>query len=618
MCGICGIVQTDGAEPIDRRAFEAMTDVLAHRGPDGRGFHFDDHAALGHRRLSIIDLAGGHQPMYNEDGALAIVFNGEIYNYLELRPELIRRGHRLRTSSDTEVILHLYEDLGPDCVQHLNGMFAFAIWNARDRSLFLARDRLGEKPLYYRVDEARLTFASEVKAILQAPGTRPELNPEALDAYLAYGYVPEDLCIIEGVRKLPPGCSLFWKDGRARIEPYWDVLFAEGNVPDEGEWMEELERRLRASIRIRLRSDVPLGVFLSGGVDSSAMVALASRECAGRLKTFSVGFEDADFSEVMWARRVAQQYGTEHQEIVVTDHDLSVLPSLAYHLDEPFADPSALPTFYVCREARRFVTVCLSGDGGDEVFAGYTRYAQAQRYERMDRFTRVGVRQLCGLMAGAVPRHLPGSGLMQRVGSEGADRWFGQCGKFTASERAALLRPEAGVLVREEPWLFERFFEQAEAQDLVSTLQHADQKTYLPDDILVKVDRMSMKNSLEVRVPLLDHTLVEFANASPASFKIRNGVTKHLLKRMLEAHLPPDLLHRPKRGFGLPIRRWFRSARNGFVRDALTGADARLHRWIKPQEVAKTVADHERGGRDLSEKVWALLMLELWCRAYGV
>ncbi|HOB74533.1 MAG TPA: asparagine synthase (glutamine-hydrolyzing) [Phycisphaerae bacterium] len=615
MCGICGLSfeSPDGA--LDRKVIEIMTAAMSHRGPDGQGFYVDTHTGLGHRRLSIIDVEGGAQPMYNEDRSLVIVFNGEIYNYRELTPGLVSRGHRFATNCDTEVILHLYEEMGPRCVEQLNGMFAFAIWDTQARRLFLARDRLGEKPLYYHVGNGRLAFASELKALLKAPDIEPEVSLEALDDYLAYGYVPDEGCIIQGVSKLPPGCTLTWEDGQARLNRYWDVAFQSYEDLDEQEWMDELEQRLRDSIRIRLRSDVPLGVFLSGGVDSSGVVALASQEAGRPIKTFSVGFEEADYSEIEYARRVAERYKTEHQEIIVRDHDIAILPELAYALDEPFADPSALPTYHVCREARRFVTVCLSGDGGDEVFAGYTRYAQALRYQRMDRFTRLGARQLCGLVAGVMPRHLPGSGFMGRVAVEGAPRWFAQNHKFHARDRRELFRPEVRACVRETPWLFERFFDGGKGE-LLSRLQHADQKTYLPDDILVKVDRMSMKNSLELRVPFLDHTVVEFANRAPGRYKLRHGTGKYLLKKMLADYLPEDLLHRPKQGFGIPIRNWFRGTLNGFVREMLTGRDVRLAAWLEPAAVERVLKDHERGGRDLSERVWTLLMLELWCRTF--
>lgn len=608
---------------------------MAHRGPDGEGHHFEPGAALsggaspvagaadggvglGHRRLSIIDVSGGGQPMSNEDGSIVVVFNGEIYNYLELIPDLLARGHVFKTHCDTEVILHLYEEMGPACVDRFNGMFAFALWDRPRRRLMLARDRLGEKPLFYHLGDGRIAFSSELKSLLKAPGVPRDFCVEALDDYLAYGYVPTDKCILKGVSKLPPGCRLIYENGRATVERYWDVDFAtRGPAIPEQEWMEELERRLRESIRIRLRSDVPLGVFLSGGVDSSAVVALASQEMSGRLQTFSIDFEESSHSEARFARMVAERYNTEHRELTVRDRDISIFPDLVYHLDEPFADPSALPTFYVCREARRFVTVCLSGDGGDEVFAGYERYAQSARYERWDRFAPRPMRALVGAVGTSLPPYVPGAGMLTRAGADGADRYFAQCSKFTADERARLLRPEFRSAVHADPWLFAPYFANGAGATLTDRLQHADQKTYLPDDILVKVDRMSMKTSLEVRVPFLDHTLIEFANASPVAYKLHAGSGKHLLKRMLEKHLPREVMYRPKRGFGLPIKTWFRAGLSQMVRDVLLASDSRSAQWLEPSSVSRLVADHERGGRDLSEKVWTLLVFELWCRQYG-
>ena len=538
MCGICGYCGDPGvAEP--REVLRAMRDTLTHRGPDGAGEFIGEGVGLGHRRLSIIDLEGGTQPMENEDGSLVLVFNGEIYNYLELKPDLERRGHRFRTTSDTEVILHLYEELGPRCVEALNGMFAFALWDQGRRRLLLARDRLGKKPLYYQQQGGSLIFASELKALRRHPRVRAEVSAAALDDYLAYGYVPYDRCILEGVRKLPPGCLLRWEKGAVRLERYWDVDFPEASGPDEATWLEELEQLLRDAIRIRLRSDVPLGVFLSGGIDSSGIAALASTEGAGRIKTFSIGFEEQDYDELAYARLSAERYGTEHHELIVRDHDLSVLPELMYHLDEPFADPSALPTYYVCREARKHVTVCLSGDGGDEVFAGYTRYRQAQRHGRWDALRGLGVNRLCGAVCGWVPRAVPGRGTLERLAAQGAQRYALQVGIFSAQERRDLLTGSNRTEVQPDGALFAPYFGSDVECDLVTRLQHADQKTYLPDDILVKVDRMSMQNSLEVRAPLLDYRVVEFANSIPSALKLPEGRLKGLLKKMLAPYLPP-------------------------------------------------------------------------------
>ena len=595
-----------------------MRDTLTHRGPDGAGEFVGEGVGLAHRRLSIIDLGGGTQPMENEDGSLVLVFNGEIYNYLELKPDLESRGHRFRTTSDTEVILHLYEELGPACVEALNGMFAFALWDKRERRLLLARDRLGKKPLYYQQLGDSLIFASELKALRQHPRVEARISPTALDDYLAYGYVPYDRCILEGVQKLPPGCTLRWEQGEARVERYWDVTFVTATGPDEATWIEELEDLLRQAIRIRLRSDVPLGVFLSGGADSSAIAALASFESASKVKTFSIGFDERDYDELAYARLIAERYGTEHHELIVRDHDLAVLPELVYHLDEPFADPSALPTYYVCREARKHVTVCLSGDGGDEVFAGYTRYEQAQRHNRWDGLRGLGVSKLCGVVSGLVPRAVPGRGTLERLAVLGAQRYALQVGIFSATERRELLRGDLRQVVQADGALFAPYFDSDGERDLVTRLQHADQKTYLPDDILVKVDRMSMQNSLEVRAPLLDYRVVEFANSIPSTLKLPAGQLKGLLKKMLAPYLPEAVLRRRKMGFGIPIKHWFRGARRRYAHELLLGSDARSRCLLDPGAVERLLRDHERGGRDLSPKVWALVTLEHWCRVAGV
>jgi len=614
MCGITGICVPKGGPAPDRDALAAATRALAHRGPDAEGFYFADGAAFGHRRLSIIDVAGGDQPIYNEDRTVAVVFNGEIYNYVELKAPLEQAGHRFLTHSDTEVIVHSYEQHGDRCLDAFNGMFAIALWDTGRRRLLLARDRLGEKPLFYHERNGVLCFASELKALLRFPQVGKTLSPAALDAYLAYGYVPGEASIVEGVRKLPPGHRLTWQDGVVRVEPYWDVAFGDEAPPDEEAWLSELEARLRESVRIRLRSDVPLGVFLSGGIDSSAVVALAAQETPGRLKTYSIGFEDADFDELSFARTVAERFGTEHHELVVRDDDISVLPRLAYHLDEPLADPSALPTYYVCREARRHVTVCLSGDGGDEVFGGYERYRQGLRYEGYDRWAGPsGLRAACRALGRGLPRWVRGRGALQRLGAAGARRYFHQTGKLHPEERLGLYQPDMLPALRENPWLFEPYFSE---KSLLSSLQHTDQKAYLPDDILVKVDRMAMQNSLEVRVPFLDHTLLDFVNRTSARLKLRDGVTKLPLRRLLARHVPASVSGRGKRGFGIPMRRWFRGQLSGYLQELLAAPGARCHQWLRPEAIGSLLRDEARGQRDLSRKLWTLLMLEHWCRAY--
>ncbi len=620
MCGICGIAFKQGNTSDDKQLVGRMNDAQSHRGPDGDGIHTGENVILGHRRLSIIDLGGGAQPMHNHDKSLVITFNGEIYNYVEIKADLEKKGHSFATTSDTEVILHLYAEKGIHCVDDLNGMFAFAIWDEKNKKLLVARDRLGEKPLYYHHDEktGRLVFASELKAVVLDKRIERRLSPTALDDYLAYGYVPGDRCIIEGVHKLKAGHRLVWQEGQINVERYWDATFAEQTVRNENEWVEELGERLAESVRIRLRSDVPLGVFLSGGIDSSAIVALAGEVSGRKVKTFSVGFQESDFDEMQYARMVVEKYDTDHQEIIVKDSDISILPDLVYHLDEPFADPSALPTYHVCSEARKHVTVCLSGDGADEVFAGYSRYKQAQQHEKWDSLTALGIRQLCTVVPKLMPRHTPGRGFMERIAATGPNRYYAQMCKFTLNERTTLFRPEFHRIVHRTPWLFEPYVANRNGSSIVTALQHADQKTYLPDDILVKVDRMSMKTSLEVRVPFLDHTLVEFVNAVSADWKLRNGVSKYVLKQSIGARLPEPLLKRKKMGFGIPIKHWFRGSLQSHAKDVLLSSDASAQNWLSPNAIRDVIDDHQKGGRDLSRKIWALLVLEHWCKKFSV
>ncbi|MCG3128940.1 MAG: Asparagine synthetase [glutamine-hydrolyzing] 1 [Phycisphaerae bacterium] len=617
MCGIAGIVQSSPRDHADRALLERMTETLAHRGPDGHGLHVDGPCGLGHRRLSIIDLSTGDQPMFNEDGNLAIVFNGEIYNYRELRPQLKAAGHRFSTTSDTEVILHAYEEHGPRCVDAFVGMFAFAIWDRRRRSLFIARDRLGIKPLYYHLDDKRLLYASELKSLLADERIRRTLAVPALDDYLTYGYVPGDRCIIAGVQKLPPGHWMLWQDGQLRVEKYWDVDLTPDHAADETEWMQRIEAALRRAVRLRLRADVPLGVFLSGGVDSSAVAAFASQESDRPLKTFSIGFDEAGFDELKFARLVAQRYQTESHELIVRDRDIGILSDLAYHLDEPFADPSALPTFYVCREAARFVKVCLSGDGGDETFAGYTRYRQADRYRRIDWLPSAIRRGLGGMLLRCVPEHMWGRGELERLSLSGAARYLAQTARLTTRDRRKLLAAGASA-VCDAARIYEPFFARGNPDDLISVLQHIDLKNYLPDDILVKVDRLSMQVALEARVPLLDHKLVEAVNSAPLRMKYRHKGGKYLLKKILSPHLPPEILNRRKKGFGIPIRDWFRGALHDYARELLLSPAARSVQFLERRAMRRIIERHAAGMRDFSRKIWTLLMFEHWCRRYGI
>jgi asparagine synthase (glutamine-hydrolysing) len=617
MCGIVGFCESGPDAMVDQELLRRATDCLRHRGPDGEGFLVRGNVGFGHRRLSIIDLQGGGQPIFNEDCSIAVVFNGEIYNYQELQQELELRGHRFASRSDTEVIVHAYEEHGPACVDLFTGMFCFAIWDGRDRSVLVARDRLGKKPLFYRHHEGRLSFASELKALLVDPSVVREVDLQALDDYLAYSYVPSDSSILRGIRKLPPGHWMRWREGELEVKQYWDVDFRPGPAASEGEWVERMEAELRRAVRLRLRADVPLGVFLSGGLDSSAITALACQELGRPVKTFSIGFKHLDFDELKFARLVADRYRTDHHELVVEDRDVSIIGDLAYHLDEPFADPSALPTFMICREARKHVTVVLSGDGGDEVFAGYSRYAEARRYSRVD-WIPSALRAAAGRASTALmPAPLWGRGLLTRLSLSGAARYSAQMSEFNLEERRALLAGHGAALVPGDARLYEPYF-RGNGLDLMSRLQHIDQKTYLPDDVLVKVDRMSMQASLEVRAPLLDHRVVEVANSAPIDLKFRDGAGKYLLRKLLQPHVPEAVITRRKMGFGLPIRYWFRGPIKDYASELLLEPGARSARFLARQAVERILRDHGRGMRDFSRKIWALLMFEQWCRRFEI
>jgi asparagine synthase (glutamine-hydrolysing) len=615
MCGICAVCVEDPRATADVALAEAMTRSLAHRGPDGHGLHVDGPVALGHRRLSIIDLATGDQPIYNEDRSVSVVFNGEIYNYQELRGELQRRGHCFSTESDTEVIVHQYEEDGDRCLDAFNGMFAFALWDARRRRLLAARDRYGEKPVYYCIRGGRLLLASELKAILVDASIPRHVDLAALDDYLSYGYIPAPRTIFAGIQKLPAGHYLVWERGQLTIHTFSRDAAPTDVRRSEEEWVQMLLSALDDSIRLRLRSDVPIGAFLSGGVDSNGIVALASRQLSKPLQTFSVGFGEADFDELALARLTAKRYGTDHHEIVVTDADISELANLVQHFDEPFGDPSMVPTYYIAREARRFVKVCMSGDAGDEVFGGYEHYQQALRHERLDRTLPRPLRRGIGSLGAALPDHVIGKGWMQRLGAERATRYHRQLGIFDADERVQLLRPEVAASVCRRPHLFEPFF-MGPTRDLLATCQLVDQKTYLPEDVLVKVDRAAMRCALEVRIPFLDYRVVELANAMPATMKVCGATQKYVLRRLLRDVVPVEVLAGPKRGFGIPIRHWFRGELKRYARDRLLGTSSRSREYILPGAVERLLGAHERGGRDLSERIWTLLVLEEWCRVH--
>ncbi|MER5463006.1 asparagine synthase (glutamine-hydrolyzing) [Streptomyces sp. NPDC002668] len=617
MCGVAGIVSTSPPDPGHVRE---MCRLIAHRGPDGEGYHVDAHAALGMRRLAIIDVAGGDQPVYNEDGTVAAVFNGEIYNFVELRDRLIARGHRFTTGSDTEVLVHLYEDHGEDLVEHLRGMFAFAIWDAARRRLLLARDRVGKKPLYYRQAGASLAFASELKALVADPSVSRELDPVALHHYLTYQYVPAPWSIYLGIRKLPPGHLLVWQDGEARLRRYWKLDFTPRPVGSEREAAERARQLLLDATRVRMVSERPLGAFLSGGIDSSAVVAAMARLSDRPVKTFCIGFDDQRYDERSYAASVARRYGTDHHEFVVVGSSaLEVLPTVARHFDEPFADSSAIPSFFVAELSRRHVTVVLNGDGGDECFGGYRRYAFMKRVGRMQpperlrglldrigsalaqadttpRLRRVGrgIRLL-----GETPQHRYAS-LMSHFSDEGKNALY------TEAQHERVAGIDSNDLIR-------HVFDTSAADEDVNRLMDVDVNTYLPGDLLVKVDITTMAHSLEARSPFLDHHLMEWAAGLPGGWKVDGQVTKALLKKAMVPWLPSELLHRPKAGFGVPLADWLRCELRPLAYDLLTDHTARARGLFRPDVVRGLLQDHSEG-RDRSNLLWSLLQFELWQR----
>jgi asparagine synthase (glutamine-hydrolysing) len=584
----------------------AMDSALYHRGPDDNGSWNDSRCALGMRRLSIIDLDGGRQPISNEDGSVWVVFNGEIYNYRELRMQLEGRGHTLSTRSDTECLVHLYEDRGAELVQLLDGMFAFAIWDRRRGRLLLGRDRLGQKPLYYAEVGGALLFASELKALTCHPRLPRQLSRRALSHYFSFGVTPDDEAILEGVHKLPPAHTLEWQAGRLTLRRYWDLRPQMRNV-SEDEAIDEVQHLVRQAVRSHLVADVPVGAFLSGGIDSAAVVGNMAL-LGARPKTFSIGFDEPRYDELAWARLVARRFETDHHELVVRPDAWALTEELVHFLDEPFADVSAIPTYLVAKLAASQVKVVLSGDGGDEVFAGYDRYllelSRARRLDRLPRPLRALMRQTAALL----PYRAPGKNWLRHAGLDRRWRYVDGQSLFPADLKAHLTDLDDAPLK-------ERAALQAGAPgDDLGRLLYLDTMTYLPLDILHKVDRMTMACSLEARPPLLDHHLVEAVFSLPSSFKIRDGRQKHIFKESLRGLCPDAILSRGKWGFGVPIFRWFRGPLRQPVADVLDDRRTRERGLMRPGFVRTLIDEHDSGRRDQSLRLWALVMLELWCR----
>lgn len=616
MCGIAGILRFD-RRPVAPGEVRAMNRTMVHRGPDDEGVWVGDGVGLGMRRLSIIDLATGQQPIANEDGTVRVIQNGEIYNYRELRRELEGRGHVFRTESDTEVIVHLYEELGSACVERLRGMFALAVWDAPRRRLLVARDRLGIKPLYFaRTPGGSLLFASELKAILAAGEVPVELDWSSVSHLFSFMTTPADRSIVAGVEKLQPGHLLVASDdGTVTTRRYWEVRFEPDRSRSEGEWVEAIRGALQESVRLHRVSDVPLGAFLSGGVDSSSVVGALSEESPEPVRTFSIGFAEADYDELEYARLAARAFGTEHREAVLEPEVLEVLDDLAWHLDEPFGDSSAIPTYMVSKLAAEDVKVVLSGDGGDELFAGYDRYL-VQRRERIHRFVPGSLRSLASAIGERLPEGATGREFLRHLRYTGLDRYLDSGTLFKDDRKRRLFQDEPHTLLADyrPAAVAERYLDTAERHWL-SALQHLDLETYLPLDILTKVDRTSMAHSIETRVPLLDHPLVELAARIPPELQIRGRTTKYLFKRALEGRVPREILERPKRGFAIPLGRWFRGGLGPFVRELLLSDTARDRGIFRPAYLEELLRRHEEG-RDLDLEIWTLLSFELWCRKF--
>lgn len=612
-----------------------MCEVIAHRGPDDQGtLAASGGAWLGMRRLAIIDLAGGQQPIKNETGAMSIVFNGEIYNYRELQRDLTARGHRFQSHSDTEAILHLYEEKGARCVEDLRGMFAFAIWDETKRELFIARDRVGKKPLYYTVTKhGTFVFGSELKSLLAHPETEARTNPRAVDAYLSFGYVPDPLSIFEGIHKLPPGSHLTFRDGRVEIKQYWDFTYEATDEShttngssyfDEEECLTELRRLLDEAVRVRLISEVPLGAFLSGGVDSSTVVGLMAREAqrtgAPRVKTFSIGFNEDTYNELKYARVAAEHFDTDHHEFIVTPDACEITETIIRHFDEPFSDPSAIPTYIVSKLAREHVTVALSGDGGDELFAGYTRYVTERKRSGFSRLPGSMRRGVLHTLSRRLPHGARGRNYLYNIALDGVDRYADNVSLFSQLSRDALYTADFQAQLRDSKnitTLFRELAAQVGTGEPLDELLYIDSKTYLPGDILTKVDRMSMAVSLETRAPLLDHKLIEFVGKIPAGLKMRGAETKYILKRAVADFVPPEILHRPKQGFGIPLDQWINRQLRDQIHETLTEPRTAQRGYLETSYVATLLDEHERGRRDHSTQLWSLFMLELWHREYA-
>jgi asparagine synthase (glutamine-hydrolysing) len=625
MCGFCGIIHRSGV-PISRELLQAMANTLRHRGPDDEGYYLQGGVGLGFRRLSIIDLAGGAQPMSNEDESLWLVFNGEIYNFQSLREQLFQTGrHRFKTRSDTEVILHLYEEYGEECVEHLRGMFAFALWDCHQKSLFLARDRFGKKPLVYCLLPDQILFASEIKALLKNPAVNREIDHAAIDLYLTYQYIPSPWTIFKSIRKLPPAHTLVWKDGQIHLRRYWEPTFFPETTLTFEEAHEQMMAKLKESTRLRMIADVPIGAFLSGGVDSSIVVGLMSELSDQPIRTFSIGFEEQDFSELAYARLVAKRFGTRHQEFVVKPDAVEILPKLAWHYGEPYADSSALPSFYLAKLTRENVTVSLNGDGGDETMAGYPRY-QAMAFMRFwSKIPSQMRRRILNALSLVPDGHPPYSfswRLKRLLGLglyEGSFDYLDTLCFFRESDKEDLYSPFMKSETRQTcaPAFLQSNLQRTLQDHGVNRYLHTDMMTYLPECLMVKMDIATMAHSLETRSPFLDHEFVDLVSRFPSSWKLKGLFrTKYIIRRAVKGWIPQEVLRRQKQGFGTPLSHWFRGDLKRYLTGMLLSEKALARGLFQKPVIERLLEEHNTGLANHSYRLWALLMLEHWYQIY--
>ncbi len=620
MCGIAGIVNAEGGS-VHAATIHRMCQRIIHRGPDDEGIFVKDGAGLGVRRLSVIDVAGGHQPVFNEDKTICIVYNGEIYNFREIRLELESRGHRFCTESDTEVIVHLYEEMGRECVQKLRGMFAFAIYDTRRRSLLLARDRLGIKPLHYALADGRLFFASEIKSILAVAPELAVVDQHALGQYFYLGYVPDPATAFLSIRKLPPGHVLEFERGELSLHRYWDLPeYGTYQPRNEDECLAEMEHRLTEAVRMRLVADVPLGALLSGGSDSSTVVALMARASSRPVKTFSIGFQNKEFDEAPYARLVAERFGTEHHELIVEPDIVETVETLTRSMEEPFGDSSALPTFLISQMARQHVTVALSGDGGDEAFAGYGRYPLHLQRRNVAWLSESVGRLYRDQLHDRLPYSVPARNLAYSVSLPWAQRYLEGVSLQPFDREMSLLSNDFRVAAFDNADALNglrAYLDVAPAHDPLSQVLYLDTKTYLPGDILTKVDRMSMLASLEVRVPLLDHVFLEWITSLPANWKMRGTKQKYIFKKLGERiGVPKEVLHRRKQGFALPLDRWMRSDLKDLIVSILLDSTTLSRGYFNSEGIRRLLDEHFQERRDHSPRIWRFLMFEFWQRNF--